>query len=196
MGGGDMWNASTNNGNNGNTNDDRYRSDALMVTDEVEELRNLRSEGYVCACPPGDDDDAYALALARGEEDRAARSSLLNAPSGAEVDNDTMRNGNDDDGGMAMAVGTTMALEEPPPPSLPLGGYVLSNDFFRDAIRRDRSLRSWLDGGGRISYAFANVGGGGGFGSGGEEDGLQFVPNPRNPLIEVLEKRMRQQHPR
>ena len=76
-------------------------------------------------------------------------------------------------------------------------GKVVSNDFFVDAIRRDErrqqhhhhplnmrpiSLKSWLKKN-RISYSFANVGS-------SDIDGeirLEFLPNPRNDLIEAID---------
>jgi len=93
----------------------------------------------------------------------------------------------------------------------PAGGYVLSNDMFRDAMAREEAqaldgtaapapeLRLWLNGndderaifftGGRISYAFCDMGE-------IEEDGggvvLDFVPNPRHVLVAGLETSMRQ----
>lgn len=152
----------------------RGDSDARMVTDEVEELRNLRQQGFLVACPPGDDDDAYVLALARREEDRLAQE--------REMQQDEMM-GVDDD--------TTQQLPLPV-----LGGYVVSNDMFHDACRRDSSyqqhhqslsaraasLKSWLKQR-RISYSFANVG------TTSEMDGirLDFLPNPRNILIEAID---------
>ncbi|KAL7529325.1 hypothetical protein ACHAXR_002905 [Thalassiosira sp. AJA248-18] len=150
----------------------RGDSDAKMVTEEVEELRNLRQQGFLVACPPGDDDDAYALALARREEDRLMEQNRMQRDE-------------------------SMGMEEDSPQNLPasvLGGYVVSNDFFQDAIRRDAkkhqqhplnmrptSLKSWLKKN-RISYSFANVG----TTSDGEIQ-LEFLPNPRNDLIEAID---------
>ena len=149
-------------------------SDAKMLTEEVEELRLLRSQGLLVACPPGDDDDAYAIGLARRETDRALEQQL-------HEDHDDESMSMDDDN-------FTVSL-----PSTVFGGYVVSNDFYNDAIRRDdmskqhqneslalaaraSTLKKWL-GLHRISYSFANVG--------GKE--LEFVPNPRNVLIEAID---------
>ena len=170
----------------------RGDSDAKMITEEVEELRNLRQQGFLVAIPPGDDDDAYALALARREEDR-----LLGQQQQEEersCDRHMQRQhsfeGMDEDDNVV-------------PTNLPLGGYVVSNDMFHDAIRRDEnrqnqqhihllplsarpvSLKSWLMKK-RISYSFANVG------SSGDDDDfntirLDFIPNPRNELIEAID---------
>ncbi|KAL9191397.1 hypothetical protein ACHAXT_001103 [Thalassiosira profunda] len=69
-------------------NRSRGDSDAKMVTDEVEELRSLRQQGFLVACPPGDDDDAYVLALARREGDRLRQSKAQQDESmGMEEDN-------------------------------------------------------------------------------------------------------------
>ena len=161
-----------------------------MVTDEVDELRSLRQQGFLVACPPGDDDDAYAIALARREEDRLNNKATT---TGTHYDDDDAMMDDDEDGDLI-------------PHSL-LGGYVMSNDFFHDAVRREEqarkdhqqlysagtsslngrksSLREWLNQN-RISYSFANVGQ---MFQGQVE--MEFLPNPRHPLIECIEARHR-----
>ena len=137
------------------------------------------------------DDDAYAIALARREEDRVNDKATKTAAT--DDDDDTMME-DDEDGGLI-------------PDSL-LGGYVLSNDFFHDAVRREEqarkdhqqfysagvssslnarksTLREWLNHN-RISYSFANVGQ---IFQGQVE--MEFLPNPRHPLIECIEARHR-----
>jgi len=154
----------------------RGDSDAKMVTEEVEELRGMRQGGFLVAIPPGDDDDAYALALARREDDR-----VLEQHRSAQHDE---------------SMGMT---EDETSRHLPLGGYVVSNDMFHDAIRRDDSrhhhnklplnarsvsLKGWLSKK-RISYSFANVG------TTSQIDDrirLDFVPNPRSDLIEAIDE--------
>lgn len=77
--------------------------------------------------------------------------------------------------------------------------YVVSNDLFRDAQRRDttQQLSSWLTHGsgghegtgpGRISYAFCDTGR---IDEHGERE-LDFVPNPRHPLTAWIERILRQ----
>mmetsp|Transcript_29436 Transcript_29436/g.62032 ORF Transcript_29436/g.62032 Transcript_29436/m.62032 type:complete len:411 (-) Transcript_29436:21-1253(-) len=165
-------------------NRSRGDSDAKMITDEVEELRSLRQQGFLVACPPGDDDDAYALALARREGDRLA---THHGGSMRQLHGETMEM----DDGMASSLNQL--------PKSVLGGYVVSNDFYSDAIRRDEkkhchyplnarplSLKSWLKEH-RISYSFANVGT-------ADVDGeirLEFLPNPRNNLIEAIDAHQR-----
>jgi hypothetical protein len=167
----------------------KNEGDAKMVTDEVEELRRLREQGFLVACPPGDDDDAYVIALARREGDRQSNKSTTTTTTYHE--DDTMMD-DDEDGDLT-------------PKSL-LGGYVLSNDFFHDAVHREEqaradhpqfysaaggsslsgrksSLREWLNQH-RISYSFANVGQ---IFHGQAE--MEFLPNPRHPLIECIEAR-------
>lgn len=121
-----------------------------MDTPNIEILNKLQADGLIVAAPPADDDDAYALTIARREESRSLR-----------------RNG----------VGP---------------GYVLSNDMFRDAQARDTTmtLKKWLDQGrndetgpGRISYSFADMGTMNDHG----ERILDFVPNPRHPLVIWME---------
>ena len=88
-------------------------------------------------------------------------------------------------------------------PAALLGGYILSNDFFHDAVRREEqsdraeeqhlsslrgrksTLREWLNQH-RISYSFANVG----QTFHGQVE-LEFLPNPRHPLIECIDARNR-----
>ncbi|KAL7485119.1 hypothetical protein ACHAW6_010737 [Cyclotella cf. meneghiniana] len=172
-----------------------HRDDAKMLTEEVEELRTLRQHGFLVPCPPGDDDDAYVLSLARREEERLwqqERTTQQSQVDGMIVDDDTSAC------------------------RFPLGGYVVSNDFFHDAVRRDErqqtqlchfneehfqqsklpslsswqsshehSLKAWLKKH-RISYSFANVG--------LEVNGvieLEFLPNPRNELIEAIDSQFR-----
>jgi hypothetical protein len=171
------------------------RQDALMVTDEVEELRQLRQHGFLVPCPPGDDDDAYILALARREEDR-------------QLEHDRHANQQHEYEGMSVDEDNATARS-----GLPMGGFVLSNDFFKDAIQREHrqqqqyiqthdhfhqsslsihhtshpnSLKEWLKSH-RISYSFANVGVTSNVG--GVE--LDFLPNPRNVLIEAIDAKRR-----
>ena len=160
------------------------RDDAKMITEEVEELRMLRQHGFLVACPPRDDDDAYALALARREEAR-----LSNYPS-------VVQHTNPQNDNMIMDDGTNSYC-------LPMGGYIVSNDFFQDAVRRDEviqkehvhsseqhrqhatkkhALKDWLKMN-RISYTFANVGR---VSCVGDVE-LEFLPNPRNKLIEAID---------
>lgn len=159
---------------------DKNEGDAKMVTDEVEELRSLREQGFLVACPPGDDDDAYAIALARRESE--------NRPNNRSGSDDAMMSiDDDDDTGF---------------PATLLGGYIVSNDFFHDAVRREEqsdraeqhlnslrgrksTLREWLNQH-RISYSFANVG----QTFHGQVE-LEFLPNPRHPLIECIDARNR-----
>jgi hypothetical protein len=117
-------------------------------------LNDLKTQGLIVTSPPTDDDDAYALTIARREEIRSL-SSL------------SKRNG-----------------EGP--------GFVVSNDLFRDAQDRDNTgvLKQWLKygrdgtvGPGRISYTFGMMGT---MNDRGEQI-LDFIPNPRHPLINWME---------
>ena len=116
------------------------QSNEIMATatEEVEILLELRRGGYLVAVPPGDGDDAYAIALARGEDDRS-RSSYSR-----DRDNPSTRDDDDDDDVDARAMSDGVAIEENGMTTttltrsrLPMGGYVVSNDMFHDAIRRD-----------------------------------------------------------
>lgn len=124
---------------------DTNQDNALMITPQLEILQSLKSKGLLCCAPPSDDDDAYAIAIARRAE--------MSRPK------------NDDFFGR---------------------GFVLSNDYFRDAIHRDNGatgLKDWLtkgsssnSGSGRISYTFCQLGS-------INEPKIEFVPNPRHALI-------------
>jgi len=140
-----------------------------MHTDQLDVLHELLQEGLVVASPPTDDDDAYVLTIAQREN---ARRNLQ--PHG-------------------VASGA---------------GYVLSNDLFRDAQARDTTgtLKQWLneglpsttgssnsghgalgiDGPGRISFAFGDMGR---IDDHGEKE-LDFIPNPRHPLVAWIEQQM------
>mmetsp|Transcript_23776 Transcript_23776/g.36747 ORF Transcript_23776/g.36747 Transcript_23776/m.36747 type:complete len:888 (+) Transcript_23776:123-2786(+) len=69
------------------------------------------------------------------------------------------------------------------------GGFVLSNDMFRDAVHRDgMELKEWLKAGtgngpGRISFAFCDMGSKDDYG----DNIMDFVPNPVHPLIDYIE---------
>ena len=139
-----------------------------MITPQVDILRNLELNNILCCSPPADDDDAYVIAMARREDARARRKNLHYISSSV----------------------TNISSAG--------GAFVLSNDFFRDAIARDSSgeLKCWLDGNhhhnnqsplcppGRISYSFCNLGSMNQYG----DLQLDFMPNPRHILIEAIEK--------
>jgi len=74
------------------------------------------------------------------------------------------------------------------------GGFVLSCDMFRDAVNRDATgeLRGWLikgsgNGPGRISFAFCDMGSTDDYG----DREMDFVPNPRHPLVSWIEGELR-----
>ena len=129
-------------------NNDSFPDNALMLTDKVQVLSDLKDRGLLVAAPPRDDDDAYALTIARREHYRFRRGG------GGEV--------NTSEG----------------------SGHVLSNDMFRDAMARDADLEAWLKQGGRISYAFCDLGSMNDYG----EKELDFIPNPRHFLISDIER--------
>ena len=71
------------------------------------------------------------------------------------------------------------------------GAYCLSNDLFRDAQVRDPHIREWLTNGhGRISFTFVDMGQVGYHG----ERLLDIVPNPRHPLVSLIEQQQQQSH--
>lgn len=44
---------------------------AMMITPQLEVLKDLKARGLLVAAPPRDDDDAYALTIARREDARS-----------------------------------------------------------------------------------------------------------------------------
>lgn len=119
-----------------------------MMTDRLQVLTDLKARGLLVAAPPRDDDDAYALTIARREHYRFRRSVGVNV--------------NEMTG----------------------SGHVLSNDMFRDAMARDADLELWLKQGGRISFAFCDLGT---MDDHGEKE-LDFIPNPRHFLVSDIER--------
>ena len=124
------------------------QSNEIMATatEEVEILRELRREGYLVAVPPGDNDDAYVIALARGEGDRS-RSSYSR-----DRDDRLTRDDDDDDDVNARAMSDNVAMEEDGMTTttltrshLPMGVYVVSNNMFHDAIRQDENRHGTND---------------------------------------------------
>jgi len=146
---------------NGNNNSEN----SLMMTEQVEILQGLQSQNLVLCSPPTDDDDAYAITIARREDVRSksrhsAQFQNLNPNLSASRD--------------------VLSI---------CGAFILSNDLFRDAIQRDISgdLHNWLRGkgcdkseslSGRISFSFCDI---------GCKD-LDFVANPRHLLVEIIEQ--------
>jgi len=155
------------------------------MTPQLEVLHSLREGGLLCAAPANDDDDSYAILLARREDARAAR-----------------RRGGGQAGSKSSGSKPKSILEQG-------GGFVLSNDQFRDAQSRDRSsspptgLDEWLEGKkrnssrlqdrsqtkipGRISYSFGDIGTMDQYG----DKQLDIICNPRHPLVEEIEQNTR-----
>jgi hypothetical protein len=50
---------------------DESQGNAMMVTPQLEVLKDLKARGLLVAAPPRDDDDAYALTIARREDIRS-----------------------------------------------------------------------------------------------------------------------------
>ena len=172
-------------GNDGSSHYDAHEPAPSIseMSPQLEILHGLREQGLLCAAPANDDDDSYSIMLARREDARAAR-----------------RRG----GGQTSSKSSN---EEKKPKSLleQGGGFVLSNDQFRDAQSRDRissapsGLDEWLEGKkkgssrlkdrihntpGRISSSFGDVGSMDQYG----DPKYDLVPNPRHPLIEEIEQ--------
>lgn len=128
-------------------------SSARMHTSELDVLHELKEQGLLVLAPPTDDDDAYAITIARRELSRPQHLYHPNIPAHQ--------------------------------------AFILSNDLFRDAQQRDATLANWLQKGisaesgpGRVSYLFCNMGS---LDDHGERI-LDFVPNPRHPLVVWIEQ--------
>ena len=102
----------------------------------------------------------------------------------------------DDDDAYALTISRREEIRSCKPPRNGEGpGFVLSNDMFRDAQERDSpngTLKEWLTKGrnadigpGRISYTFGDMGS---MNDRGERV-LDFVPNPRHPLVVWMENK-------
>lgn len=101
----------------------------------------------------------------------------------------------DDDDAYALTISRREEMRSRRPPRNGEGpGFVLSNDLFRDAQERDApnggTLKEWLTKGrnadigpGRISYTFGDMGT---MNDRGERV-LDFIPNPRHPLVIWME---------
>lgn len=101
----------------------------------------------------------------------------------------------DDDDAYALTISRREEMRSRRPPRNGEGpGFVLSNDLFRDAQERDApngTLKEWLTKGrnddvgpGRISYTFGDMGS---MNDRGERV-LDFIPNPRHPLVMWMEQ--------
>ena len=56
-------------------NNDSVPDNALMLTDKVQVLSDLKDRGLLVAAPPRDDDDAYAITIARDRKSTRLNSS-------------------------------------------------------------------------------------------------------------------------
>jgi hypothetical protein len=147
------------NRSNGNMN-----GSGTAASDQMQILKTMQEEKILCCSPPTDDDDAYCIAIAKRID---ARSRLMHSATNLTELTD---------------VG---------------GAFILSNDLFRDAMERDASgeLRAWLKSGDapspgdhqfprRISYSFCDLGSMNRYG----DEQLDFVPNPRHPLVAMTDR--------
>jgi hypothetical protein len=149
---------------------------SMMLTDQVEILNDLKARGLLVMAPPRDDDDAYALTIARREHYR-----FRNVTNTEESTSLTPTSASDG----------SQHCPQPQPANGPSGdnvmtgsAHVLSNDMFRDAMARDPELEPWLNQGGRISFAFCDLGSKNDYG----DKELDFIPNPRHALVSEIER--------
>lgn len=116
---------------------DAFDSNAKTQTPQLEILQELKAQGVLVTSPPKDDDDAYALTIARREDARARHASqqYQQGPSGFVLSNDMFRD--------AMARDTTGQLATWLTQGAIVGGVSYP---------------------GRISYAFCDMGSMDGYG--------------------------------
>jgi len=146
-----------------------HKYNGTISSKQIKVLQKLEEQNILCCSPPADDDDAYAIAIARREDVRAKQRNEYYKSSKQFLNS-------------LASVGR--------------GAFILSNDFFRDAIARDDvsgDLSDWLNGNtttndgtppGRISYSFCDLGSINDYG----DPLLDFMPNPRHLLIDRIEK--------
>mmetsp|Transcript_26075 Transcript_26075/g.38587 ORF Transcript_26075/g.38587 Transcript_26075/m.38587 type:complete len:430 (+) Transcript_26075:102-1391(+) len=151
-----------------------YSANALAPLPQLDILNSLKDQNILCCSPPTDDDDSYCIAIARRIDAkfcarRKGSSLQTHACTHWSISNDLTAMG---------------------------GAFILSNDLFRDAQNRDMTgdLTRWLNGEDdivlpkRLSYSFAELGSTNKYG----DLQLDFVPNPRHPLVAMIERLNRQ----
>lgn len=153
-----------------------HSANALAASPQLDILNKLKDQNILCCSPPADDDDSYSIAIARRIDakfcERRKGSSLSTyAHTHWSTSNDLTSIG---------------------------GAFILSNDLFRDAQKRDTSgdFAQWLGGDDdmgltkRLSYSFAELGSINKYG----DLQLDFIPNPRHPLVAMIERLNRNQN--
>lgn len=169
----------TSKNNGGISGDNRSSSskyNSSVISSQLDILNRLKEQNILCCSPPTDDDDAYCISIARRIDARFEARKKTSSSLQSYATSHFANFGDD-----LTSIG---------------GAYILSNDLFRDAKDRDLSgdLTRWLDGDDndellhclprRISYSFANLGSMNKYG----DAQLDFVPNPRHPLIAMIER--------
>ena len=165
-----------------------------QIQRQIQVLQKMQEENILCCSPPTDDDDAYCIAIAMriDARSRVRRGEGSGARSGAASSSSLQSSRPNSNSNDLTDIG---------------GAFILSNDLFRDAMGRDGSgdLRGWLKGEGtgtgagaggaggnnfprRISYSFCDLGSMNKYG----DEQLDFVPNPRHPLVAMVERSNRE----
>ncbi len=130
---------------------------AKMQTPQLEILQQLKAQGVLVTSPPRDDDDAYALTIARREHVRARQAPQhyqQQGPSGFVLSNDMFRDAMERDATGQLATWLNQ-------------GSSNGTELFP----------------GRISYAFCDMGTVDEYG----DPELDIVPNPKHPLVRYIE---------
>ena len=151
-----------------------YSANALAPSPQLDILNSLKDQNVLCCSPPTDDDDSYCIAIARRIDAK-----FCARRKGSSLQTYACTNWSTSNDLTAMG-----------------GAFILSNDLFRDAQNRDMTgdLTRWLNGEDdivlpkRLSYSFAELGSTNKYG----DLQLDFVPNPRHPLVTMIERLNRQ----
>jgi hypothetical protein len=176
---------------------DPNRTNAAMETDRADAIRELKERGLLVASPPADDDDAYAITIARRECGAAIRRNRGDGY-GYVLSNDMFRDaaardptrqlqtwlqrglggGGDDDGGNNFQQGKQSSLSA-----------ALSSSASASSSSQPPSP-PLASGPGRISFAFCDMGV---MDDHGDRE-LSIVPNPRHLLVAWIEHRNLHHH--
>ena len=176
-------------------------SSPTLEQNEIQILQHLKDQNLLFCSPPTDDDDAYCIAIARRIDARFQNRSQ-GSSSGTDIPISAFSS-------LQQSTSTFTSCASSSSDNLPVdndltsigGGFILSNDLFRDAIARDPSgdLRQWLKGAQSasinankftsrlISYSFGEFGSMNKYG----DEQLDFLPNPRHALVALVERSKR-----
>ena len=137
-------------------------------------LAPLEQKGILVPAPPRDDDDAYAITIARREDKKAMQRGTGEDGPGYVMSNDQFRD--------------ACQREEEEDAT---AGYAMSSPSLREWLTEGTVRDTGKTGPGRISFTFCDTGS---LDDHGDKI-LDIVPNPRHPMVQFIEKQQHhQQH--